>query len=190
MKISFLASHGGSSARLIIEHIRNGQLPGYGIGILITNNRDSAIYDWCLQHEIKTFHISAKTHPETEDQAIRDCLVEAGTELIVLSGYMKKIGPKTLKQFNGKILNIHPSLLPRHGGQGMYGDHVHAAVLASGDKESGASIQIINESYDEGPVILQKKVAVLENDTVETLGQRVRAIEGELYLQALKQFTY
>ena len=189
MKLSFLASHGGSSARQIIETINKGNLPGFEIGILITNNKDSVIYQWCLDNGIEVFHISGKTHPEHEDEAIKEALLSAGTELIVLSGYMKKIGSKTLAQFGGKILNVHPSLLPKHGGQGMYGDFVHAAVLKAGETVSGATIHWVNGAYDEGPVILQKQVPVLRGDTVESLGQRVRSIEGDLYIEALKKLT-
>ena len=186
MKLSFLASHGGSSAKQIIEAINKGELPGFEIGILITNNKDSAIYQWCLDNGIEVFHISGKTHPHQEDETIKEALLAADTDLIVLSGYMKKIGPKTLAQFSGKILNVHPSLLPKHGGRGMYGDFVHAAVLKAGETVSGATIHWVEDAYDEGPVILQKQVAVLPDDTVESLGRRVRAIEGGLYIEALK----
>ncbi|MGD7035585.1 phosphoribosylglycinamide formyltransferase [Methylotuvimicrobium buryatense] len=187
MKISFLASHGGSSARKIIETIEHGELPGFEIGILITNNKDSAIYDWCLTHGIEVFHISSKTHSDNEDQAIKKALQSAETELIVLSGYMKKIGPQTLSAYSGKILNIHPSLLPKFGGRGMYGDFVHAAVLQAGETASGATVHFVTDAYDEGPLLLQKEVPVLSGDTVESLGQRVRAIEGELYINALNK---
>ncbi|WP_341328496.1 phosphoribosylglycinamide formyltransferase [Methylotuvimicrobium sp. KM2] len=187
MKISFLASHGGSSARKIIETIEHGGLTGFEIGILITNNKDSAIYDWCLTHGIEVFHISSKTHSDNEDQAIKKALQSADTELIVLSGYMKKIGPQTLSAYSGKILNIHPSLLPKFGGRGMYGDFVHAAVLEAGETVSGATVHFVTDAYDEGPLLLQEEVPVLSGDTVESLGQRVRAIEGDLYINALKR---
>lgn len=185
MKISFLASHGGSSAKAIIAAIRSKQLSGFEIGILITNNKTTAIYQWCIDNNIEVLHISAKTNPENEDAAICAALELVDTDIIVLSGYMKKIGLQTLQAFNNKVLNIHPSLLPKHGGHKMYGDFVHAAVLKAGDKVSGASVQIINEVYDAGPVLLQKQVSVLEGDTVETLGKRVRAEEVELYINAL-----
>ena len=188
MKISFLASHGGSSAKQIISAIKSQVLVGFEIGVLITNNKTTAIYPWCVENGIKVFHISGKTNPENEDQAIKNALLAAGTDIVVLSGYMKKIGPQTLAAFSSKILNIHPSLLPLHGGHKMYGDFVHAAVLAAGDKESGASVQIINEVYDAGPVLLQKKVLVSTADTVESLGERVRSVEGELYINALKKW--
>ena len=188
MKISFLASHGGSSAKSIISAIKAQTLKGFEIGILITNNKTTAIYPWCLENDIEVLHISTKTHPDNEDHSIKDALYDAGTDIVVLSGYMKKIGTQTLAQFSNKILNIHPSLLPRHGGHKMYGDFVHAAVLAQGDSESGASVQIINEVYDAGPVLLQTKVPVLADDTVASLGKRVRSVEGELYINALKKW--
>ena len=188
MKISFLASHGGSSAKHIISAIKAQTLTGFEIGVLITNNKTTAIYPWCLENGIDVLHISGKTHPDNEDLAIKNALCTAGTDIIVLSGYMKKIGPLTLTQFSNKILSIHPSLLPKHGGHKMYGDFVHAAVLAQGDRESGASVQVINDVYDAGPVLLQKKVPVLADDTVNSLGARVRSVEGELYINALKKW--
>jgi len=188
MKISFLASHGGSSARAIIAAIQAQQLSGFEIGLLITNNKTTAIYQWCIDNQIEVLHISAKTHPENEDAAICAALKSVDTDIIVLSGYMKKIGLQTLQAFNNKILNIHPSLLPKHGGHKMYGDFVHAAVLKAGDEISGASVQIINEVYDAGPVLLQQQVPVLNGDTVATLGERVRAEEAGLYINALNKW--
>ena len=188
MKISFIASHGGSSARQIITAIKEQELNGFEIGLLITNNKTTAIYPWCIENGIEVMHISGQTHPENEDQAIKDALVSAATDIVVLSGYMKKIGRQTLAAFNNKILNIHPSLLPKHGGHKMYGDFVHAAVLEAGEEVSGASVQVIDASYDTGPVLLQQEVPVLADDTVESLGARVRKIEGELYINALKKW--
>ena len=188
MKISFLASHGGSSAKYIISAIKAQTLTGFEVGVLITNNKTTAIYPWCLENDIDVVHISGKTHPENEDQVIKNTLCAVGTDIVVLSGYMKKIGAQTLTEFSHKILNIHPSLLPKHGGHKMYGDFVHAAVLAEGDRESGASVQVINEVYDAGPVLLQKTVPVLADDTVASLGARVRSVEGELYINALQKW--
>lgn len=188
MKISFLASHGGSSARHIISAIKAQTLTGFEIGVLITNNKTTSIYPWCIENGIDVVHISGKTNPGNEDQAITGVLQAANTDIVVLSGYMKKIGVQTLTNFRHRILNIHPSLLPKHGGHKMYGDFVHAAVLAEGDTESGASVQVINEVYDAGPVLLQRSVPVLEDDTVDSLGARVRSIEGELYIDALKKW--
>jgi phosphoribosylglycinamide formyltransferase-1 len=187
MKISFIASHGGSSARHIIAAIEQKALAAE-LGAVITNNSDSAILRWCQEQHIPVHLINAKTYPdpESEDLAIMNTLVEAQTDLVVLSGYMKKIGPHTLARFNGHILNIHPALFPKHGGHGLYGDRVHEAVLKSGDTASGASVHLINERYDEGPVLKQSHVPVLPDDTIASLRARVQATEGDLYLETLK----
>ena len=188
MKISFLASHGGSSARAIIQAVREGRLDAE-IGILITNNRDSAIFHWCLDNGVEVRHISSKSHrgEENADEAIQTVLDNAGSDLVVCSGYMKKIGPATLQRYGGRILNIHPALLPRYGGRGMYGDRVHAAVLEAGEKESGATVHLVTDNYDEGPVLRQARVPVLEGDTVESLRARVQAVEPVLYVEALQE---
>lgn len=188
--ISFLASHGGSAAKTIIQAMESKTLKA-NIGIVITNNRDSAIYQWCSDNKVKVFHLSGKTHPDDneKDKAICDLLTSSNTDLIILSGYMKKIGPMCLSTFENKIMNIHPSLLPAHGGKGMFGDRVHKSVLASGDKKSGATVQLINSEYDEGPIIIQRAIKVFENDTLESLKARVQEIEGILYIEAIKKLA-
>ena len=188
MKISFLASHGGSSARAIITAMRKRKIPAEP-GIVITNNRDSAILLWCLENDVHVRHISSKTHrgDENADEAICTVLQEARTDLVVCSGYMKPVLGKTLAAFENRILNIHPALLPRHGGKGMYGDHVHAAVLESGEKESGATVHFVCACIDKGEVIMQSKVPVLPEDTVATLRARVQETEPGLYIAAIQK---
>ena len=190
MKVSFLASHGGTAVRQIISAIENGLLP-LEVGIVITNNKDSAIYNWCIKNGISVSHISGVTHPDDtkKDEAILSELLSFDTEIIVLSGYMKKIGLSTLSKYSNKILNIHPALLPRHGGKGLFGDRVHESVLKSGDIESGATVQFINEEYDEGPIIAQQKVSISANETLSSLKNKIQAIEGELYINALNKIV-
>jgi phosphoribosylglycinamide formyltransferase 1 len=188
MKISFLASHGGSSAKSIIAAIRTGKLDAE-IGVLITNNRDSLILQWCLDNGVEVHHISAKTHrgEENADEAIQTVLRDAETDLVVCSGYMKKIGPATLRAYPYKILNIHPALLPKFGGKGMYGDHVHQAVLNAGEAESGATVHYVTDGIDEGPIIKQQVIAIEDNETIETLRGKVQNCEPALYLSALQE---
>lgn len=190
MKISFLASHGGSTAKHIIAAINAKQLDAE-TGLLVTNNRDSEIYRWCLENSIQVSCINGQTHPieKHKDEAIYSLLKSAGTDFIVLSGYMKKIGPVTLSGYSNRILNIHPSLLPRHGGQGLYGDKVHESVLKSGDKLSGATVQFVNEEYDRGPIIARQTVEVVEGETLESLKIKVQALEGALCLNSLRQIV-
>lgn len=187
--ISFLASHGGSSARYLIAAMRNGDLAA-SPGIVITNNRDSAIFHWCLDNDMPMRHISSKTHrgEDNADEAICSVLQQAGTDLVVCSGYMKAIGPHTLAAFKQRILNIHPALLPKHGGKGMYGDFVHEAVLAAGETVSGATVHIVSAGIDEGEIVLQSQVPVTADDTLATLRQKVQATEPLLYLAAIHKF--
>lgn len=188
--ISFLASHGGSAAKEVIKAIESSCLNAK-LGVVITNNLDSDIYEWCMTNDVHVSCISGNTHPDEieKDKEIHNALSKVNTDLVVLSGYMKKIGPISLSAYKNKILNIHPSLLPAHGGQGMFGDRVHLSVLQSGDKQSGATVQVINEEYDEGPIVTQEIVQVLENDTVETLKKRVQSVEGKLYIRAIRKMT-
>ena len=189
MKISFLASHGGSSAKAIIKAMNDGEVNAQP-GVIITNNRDSAIYQWCKENDFPVFHISSVTHSGAgaEDAAIRDTLLQSNTDVVVCSGYMKKIGPDTLNAFNGKILNIHPALLPNHGGKGLYGDKVHESVLDAGEIESGATVHIVDAEYDRGPILGRSRVRVDASDTVATLRANVQATEPGLYIECLSRF--
>jgi phosphoribosylglycinamide formyltransferase-1 len=109
--------------------------------------------------------------------------------LIVLAGYMRKLGPRTLAQYRGRVLNIHPALLPKFGGPGMYGARVHEAVLTAQEKESGATIHLVTEEYDQGPIIAQSRVAVLPGDTVESLAARVLEVEHALFPETLARIA-
>ncbi len=110
-------------------------------------------------------------------------------DVIILAGYMKKLGPRILSHFAGHILNIHPALLPKFGGKGMYGMHVHEAVLASGETESGVSIHIVDAEYDTGPVIAQARVRVEPMDTPETLAARVLQREHTFFAEILQKIV-
>src|SRR5690606_23567602 len=102
-----------------------------------------------------------------------------------LAGFMKKIGPRTLAAFEGRIVNIHPALLPKYGGKGMYGQNVHATVIAAGDSETGVTVHVVTDDYDTGPILAQEKVPVGEGDTPETLAERVLAVEHRIYVETI-----
>jgi phosphoribosylglycinamide formyltransferase-1 len=119
------------------------------------------------------------------DQALSRTLVEFAADLVLLAGFMKRLGPVTLADFAGRIINIHPALLPQFGGQGMYGLNVHRAVLAAGLKMSGASVHWVDENYDTGAVIEQVRVPVASGDSAQSLAARVQAAERELVIEVL-----
>ena len=149
--------------------------------VAISNNSQSGALARARQANMAAYHLSAQTHGEGLAAAILAVLRRHGVEVICLAGYMKKLGAEVLAAYEGRILNIHPALLPKFGGQGMYGMRVHEAVLAAGERESGATIHLVNEEYDRGRVLAQEKVAVPAGDTPETLQQRVLAVEHRLY---------
>ncbi len=186
MNLGFLASHNGSNMQAVIDACRSGRLAATP-AVVISNNRDSGALERARNERIPRFHLSGSTHPHPEDldREIVDVLLEHDVNLVLLAGYMKKIGPVTLATFPGHILNIHPGLLPEYGGQGMYGRRVHEAVLAAGAATSGATVHVVDAIYDNGPALAQRKVAVEKSDTVDTLARRVLAVEHELYVETI-----
>lgn len=188
MRLGFLASHSGSGMRAILTAIAEGRLDARG-QVAISNNAEAPALASARAAGLATHHISARTNGSVEaaDQAIATALEAAGVELVVLSGYMRKIGPALLGRFRNRILNIHPSLLPKHGGEGMYGARVHAAVVAGGETESGATIHLVDEIYDHGLILAQAKVSVLPTDTAEDIEAKVRGLEPGLYVETLRR---
>ena len=186
--LAFLASHNGSSMRAIVEAARKGQFRTEPV-LVISNNRDSAALAWAKANKIAASHISATTagSDAEADAAIAAALSMAGTDLVILSGYMRKLGPETLSVFKNRILNVHPALLPKFGGTGMYGQKVHEAVIAAGETESGCTIHVVDAEYDHGPVVAQARIPVDPGDTAATLAARVQAREQTLYPETLKR---
>ncbi|UBV43511.1 phosphoribosylglycinamide formyltransferase [Deinococcus taeanensis] len=187
MKLGFLASHGGSAARHLVNACRSGDLNATPAALISNNSRSPALA-WAREAGLQVAHLSSARHPDPDDldRAICEFLVKAGADTLVLSGYMREIGPRVLSHFAGRLVNIHPSLLPRHGGRGMYGDRVHESVLASGDAESGATVHLVTAGIDEGPVLAQARVPVLPGDDLASLKARVQALEGDLMLRAVR----
>jgi phosphoribosylglycinamide formyltransferase-1 len=170
----------------VIDNIEAGRLDARVV-LVVSNNSDSGALARARRHRLPSVHLSGHTHhdPAELDRALRDALVAAQAELVLLAGYMKRIGPLTLAAFRGRILNIHPALLPRHGGLGMYGLRPHQAVIAAGDTESGATVHLVTAEYDQGPALRQRRVPVLPGDSPETLQQRVLAEEHRIYSEVL-----
>src|SRR5262249_6885006 len=127
--------------------------------------------------------------PEELDAALAAAFHEAGAELVCLAGYMRLLGPRFLEPFAGRVMNIHPALLPAFGGQGFYGRRVHEAVIESGVRVSGVTVSFVDAHYDGGPIILQRVVPVEEEDTPETLAARVLAMEHQAYPEAIRLFA-
>ena len=174
----------------VLDAIAGGELNAEA-KVLITNNRDCAAVVAAEAAGLPWKHISGASagSPDAADEAITEALTASGAELVVLSGYMRKLGPSTLGRFGGRMLNIHPALLPRHGGQGLFGRRVHEAVHASGDTVSGASIHLVDADYDTGPVIARAEVPVHPGDSAADIEARVRAVEPGLMVETLRRIS-
>lgn len=190
LRIAVLASGAGTTLQAVIDACEQGVIAGHVV-VVIGNNSRAEAKRRAARHDIAFVHLSSRTHPDDAslDTAVRDALTAHDPDLVLLAGYMKKIGPATLAAFRGRIVNTHPSLLPKHGGRGMYGARVHGAVLAAGESESGISVHAVDGDYDTGPVLAQKTVAVEPGDDVASLAARVQSHEREFLVEVLRRIA-
>jgi phosphoribosylglycinamide formyltransferase-1 len=173
--------------RAIVAAIEAGRLDAQA-AVAISNNANAEALSFARGRGVPVVHISRATagSEAAADTAILAALTGAGADVVILSGYLRMVGPATLQRYRGCVLNVHPALLPKFGGKGMYGRRVHEAVIAAGETLSGASVHVVDEVYDHGPVISRKTVPVLASDTAETLAARVVAVEGPLFVETLQ----
>jgi phosphoribosylglycinamide formyltransferase-1 len=189
MRLGFLASNNGSGMRAVVNAIETGELDARAC-VVVSNRREARALAFAREHGVETRFIPTVSDPDGADRELAMALSEARADWVLLAGYLRKLGPVTLTAYRDRILNIHPSLLPKFGGQGMYGRRVHEAVIASGDAESGASVHLVDEEYDHGAVLAQARVPVLPGDTAEMLEKRVMAAEPGLYVELLKRVRH
>jgi len=189
-RLAVLASHEGTVLQAVIDACARRALH-WEIAVVISNNAESGALRRARAAGLRALHLSSRTHeePAALDHAICGALRQHGVALVLLAGYMKKLGPATLAAFRGRIVNTHPALLPKHGGQGMYGLHVHRAVLAAGERTTGVSLHVVDADYDTGPVIAQTEVPVEPGDTAETLAARVQARERQFVVETLGKIS-
>ena len=190
MNIAVFASGRGSNFQAILYAIDAGTLPAQ-IVVLISNNSDAGAMELARARHIPTQHLSQKLFPSEAAlaSAILDLLDRLRVDFIVLAGYMKKIPAPVIQRYRNRIINIHPALLPAFGGAGMYGHRVHEAVIASGQKISGATVHLVDEEYDRGPIVIQKSVDLAPGETADSLAAKVLQVEHEIFPLALKAFA-
>jgi len=190
MNIGVFASGRGSNFQAILNAIQKGLLPARVV-LVLSNKGDAGALEIARAYSLTAVHFSRKQFPDESSfaEAMLDVLKKHNVQIVALAGYLKKIPLNVVREYRNHILNIHPALLPSFGGAGMYGHYVHEAVLASGAKLSGATVHLVDEEYDRGPIVLQKAVAVEALDTPETLAEKVLKIEHEIYPLALKAFA-
>lgn len=175
MKIAVLVSGGGTNLQAIMDSIDNGVITNTSIEVVISNKKDAYALERAANKGIANVCISPKDYDKREDfnQKLLDTLIKYEVDLVVLAGYLVIIPEIVVKHFENRIINIHPSLIPSFCGDGYYGLHVHEAVLARGNKVTGATVHFVDDGTDTGPIILQKAVEVQNGDTPEVLQKRV-----------------
>ncbi len=190
LRLGVLASGRGSNFEAILNNIQQSNLDA-SIQVVISNKSSAGALEIARKNGIPAVHISKKEFPEQEqfDEQLLSILAVYQVSFVVLAGYMKMLSPIIVRKFKNRILNIHPALLPSFGGKGMYGIHVHEAVLAYGCKVSGVTVHLVDEKYDTGPPVLQRCVPVQDDDTPETLAARVLKVEHQIYSEALQLFA-
>ena len=181
-KLGILASHDGSGFSAIYKAILEEKL-NIQITLVISNNTNATVLQNAKKHNLNNFLVNSKTD-ENPDEKIYTLLKEHKCEYIFLSGYMKKLSSKVINEF--KVLNSHPSLLPKYGGSGMYGRFVHEAVIKNAEKESGVTIHEVSEKYDEGKILLQKKLTLSQDESVESLEIKIKQLEASSIVEVLQ----
>ena len=181
--IAIFASGNGTNAERIAKYFAEN--PNVSVRIILTNNPKAFVIERAKKLNIPAFVFDKDTFYKTDE--VLQVLLNNKTDLVVLAGFMWLVPGYLIQAYPGKIINIHPALLPKYGGKGMYGHHVHEAVLKNREKTSGITIHYVNEKYDEGQIILQKEIPVLENDTPDTLASRIHKLEYEYYPRVIEE---
>jgi len=182
-KIALFASGSGSNAENIIRYFQHN--PAFEFPVILSNKPDAFIHERAKNLGINSYTFSKKEFDE--GTAIVDFLAQNKIDFIILAGFLLKVSVPLLKAYPDKIINIHPALLPKYGGKGMYGHFVHEAVVASGDQESGITIHYVNENYDEGNIIFQAKCRIESDDTPDMVAAKVHELEYKHFPEVIEK---
>lgn len=183
-KIALFASGTGSNVFNIITHFKKSK--SIDVAIVLSNNATAGALNHAKDATIKSQIFNRQDFFESDN--ILEVLKSENIDYVILAGFLWKIPENILKNFEEKILNVHPSLLPKYGGKGMYGHHVHNAVLKNKEKETGITIHVVNEKYDDGAIIAQGKCIVSENETLETLQKKISQLEKDIFPITIEQY--
>jgi phosphoribosylglycinamide formyltransferase-1 len=187
-RIAILASGGGSNAEALLKAMQDPAYPAECV-LVLTNRPGAGVLEKAQRYHVPAALVDHKAY-DSREAFDADVLEELGgvkPDYLCLCGYLRILTPAFIEAYRSRILNIHPALLPKHGGPGMHGHHVHEAVLAAGDSESGATVHWVTEVVDGGAIVLQQRVPVLPGDTAESLAARVLTAEHQVYAEALKK---
>ena len=186
-RVAIFGSGGGTNAQVLLDSMKEPEFPAEAV-LVYSNKSDAYVLERGKQASVMTVFLDPKGYASREDfdQALVNLLRELKVDVVCFAGYMRIITPVLIQAFAGRILNVHPALLPKFGGPGMYGHHVHEAVIKAGEKESGATVHLVTEGVDEGEILLQARLTLGPAETAETLAKRVLEQEHRIYPQALR----
>lgn len=179
--ILLMASGGGSNVKAILQYFKNSDKVHFPL--IITNKKDAGVIDIAKENMINILIVNKEIF---EEESFIDTLDFYKIDLIVLAGFLWKIPNYMIANYHDRIVNIHPALLPKYGGKGMYGHFVHEAVKANNESESGITIHLVNQNYDEGRILLQKKILIHKEDDAETIAKNVLALEHTWYAKVIE----
>jgi len=186
VRIGVLASGRGTNLQALVDHFASLGERAPGCVALVASNKPNAQ----ALDRARAASIDAETFDANDDgTALLSLLAKHHIDLVVLAGYMKRVPPPVVKEFHGRIVNVHPGLLPEFGGAGMYGARVHQAVLSSGARTTGVTVHLVDDEFDHGPVIAQWRIKVNEDDTPESLAARVLEVEHAIYPRAVEMIA-
>jgi phosphoribosylglycinamide formyltransferase-1 len=189
-KLAILVSGSGSNMQSIIDSTKHGILEGFAqVVLVISSNSNAYAIERAKRENIRTLCVERKNFKDEKsfNDAMLKNLQNEGADIICLAGYTRMIGYGIIKAYPDRILNMHPALLPKFGGKGMYGYHVHEAVVKAKEQESGATVHFVEKEYDTGEIIMQQAIVILDKDTPQDVAQKVLAVEHQIYPKAIKK---
>lgn len=182
-RIVIFASGSGTNTQNIIQYFQQNNFAE--VVLVLSDKKDAKVLDRCKSLHVKSKHFTKEKLFSSE--GVLRLLKEAQADLIVLAGFLLKFPETILKEYPDKVINLHPALLPKYGGKGMYGRHVHEAVVANKEEETGITIHYVNENYDEGAIIFQKSVKLSEEDTPETVAHKIHKLEYKYFPKVIEE---
>lgn len=189
-RIGVLASTKGTDLQAIIDEMKAGKMPGIELAVVLSNKKDAYALERARAAGFTAIFVDPKGKSREEyDKELARILKEHDVDLVCLIGYMRILSAAFVRQFPRRIINVHPALMPRFSGPGFFGANVHEAVLQAGEKETGCTIHFVDEGVDTGEIIAQEKIAISDDDTPESLKEKVQALEKKLYPEVIRAFA-
>lgn len=181
-RIVIFASGSGTNAQNVIQYFQKGEVAE--VVLVLTNKKDAKVIDRAKNLNVQSFFFNKSEL--IDEKGVLQVLKDINPDLIVLAGFLLKFPESIITNFHNRVINLHPALLPKYGGKGMYGHHVHEAVVENGERETGITIHFVNENYDEGKIIFQKSTPLSSEDTPETVAEKIHQLEYKYFPKVIE----